>query len=412
VPPAADVQLHRQPVGEVWSLADSAPGNGLTGGITASAADGLIYVEGRQDDALGVLMEATGHAAWSKGGIGLAVDAPIRAIWDGQAGLAPVRASAIWSTGGVVARLGAVSPSYMSWPNTWSGWRADGSASLTAGRIGLSAGGSWGADGPIASATAGLALWEGVSAEAAWSHSWTALPLGRVEAGLSGLWHIGRLTLRPAITAGLGAMPGTPRLRAILDVSVGGSRREPTSSQILPAVDPVVPITPPAAVEPPAPSEAPAAVEEPIAPPPSITTDAPANVPPADEGWRPFPPTTPDVPAFSIPIVEVDPPVAPAYRGVSQVSGVLTSNPQILLVEIRVHAECGSGRAAALRASQEAAGKISEFLTAQGIRAERVRMAPMGCTAPLRYPEVTAADRAANRRIEVVVLEVGDPAQK
>jgi len=148
-------------------------------------------------------------------------------------------------------------------------------------------------------------------------------------------------------------------------------------------------------------------------PPEKVETAAGSSAPAsADEGWRPFPPTTPDVPAFSIPIVEVDPPVAPAYRGVSQVSGVLTSNPQILLVEIRVHAECGSGRAAALRASQEAAGKISEFLTAQGIRAERVRMAPMGCTAPLRYPEVTAADRAANRRIEVVVLEVGDPAQK
>ena len=408
MPPAADVQLHRQPVGEVWSLADSAPGNGLTGGVSASAADGLIYVEGRQDDALGVLMEATGHAAWSKGGIGLAVDAPIRAIWDGQVGLAPVRASAIWSTGGVVARLGAVSPSYMSWPNTWAGWRADGSASLTAGRIGLSAGGSWGADGPIASATAGLALWEGVSAEAAWSHSWTALPLGRVEAGLSGLWHIGRLTLCPAITAGLGAMPGTPRLRAILDMSVGGSLREPTSSQILPAVDPVVPITPPAAVEPPSPSEAPAAVEEPIALPPSSTTDAPANVPPAVEAepTPSAPPTPPPAPPRAE-LAELS-----AYRGVAQVSGVLSSNPQILLVEIRVHAECGAGRDAAMRSSEAASSRIREFLTGQGISEARMRMAPMGCTAPLRYPEVTAADRAANRRIEVVVLEVGDPTQK
>ena len=148
-------------------------------------------------------------------------------------------------------------------------------------------------------------------------------------------------------------------------------------------------------------------------PPEKVETAAGGSAPAsADEGWRPFPPTTPDVPAFSIPIVEVDPPVAPAYSGVSQVSGVLTSNPQILLVEIRVHAECGSGREAALIASQDAAARIRAFLTSQGVSEGRLRMIPMGCTAPLRSPEVTAADRAANRRIEVVVLEVGDPAQK
>jgi outer membrane protein OmpA-like peptidoglycan-associated protein len=100
------------------------------------------------------------------------------------------------------------------------------------------------------------------------------------------------------------------------------------------------------------------------------------------------------------------------YKGVSQVSGVLVSNPQILLVEIRVHAECGAGRDAALRSSEEASARIREFLIGQGIGEARMRMVPMGCTAPLRSPEVTAADRAANRRIEVVVLEVGDPTQK
>jgi hypothetical protein len=127
------------------------------------------------------------------------------------------------------------------------------------------------------------------------------------------------------------------------------------------------------------------------------------------EGWRPFPPTSPDVPAFSIPIVEVDPPVAPAYRGVSQVSGVLSSNPQILLVEIRVHSECAGGGAAAQRASEVAAARIREFIVAQGIAEGRLSMVPMGCTRPIRSPEATAEDRAANRRIEVVVVEVSEP---
>jgi hypothetical protein len=129
----------------------------------------------------------------------------------------------------------------------------------------------------------------------------------------------------------------------------------------------------------------------------------------ADEGWRPFPPTTPDVPAFSIPIVEVDPPVAPAYKGVAQVSGVLSSNPQILLVEIRVHSECAGGGAAAQRASEVAAARIREFIVAQGIAEGRLSMVPMGCTRPIRSPEATAEDRAANRRIEVVVVEVSEP---
>ena len=406
MPPAADVQLHRQPVGEVWSLADSAPGDGLTGGVSASAADGLIYVAGRQDDDLGLLMEATGHAAWTKGGIGLAVDAPIRAIWDGQVGVASVRTSAIWSRGGVVARLGAVSPSYMSWPNSWSGWRADGSASLTAGRIGLSAGGSWGADGPAVSASAGVELWEGISAEALWSHTWTALPLGTVEAGLSGLCRVGRLTLRPAITAGLGAMPGTPRLRAILDVSVGSGRQEPTSSQIQPAVVPDITNTPPAPVEPTAGSEAP--TEPAREPEAEVAAAAPL---PAPESEPAAPPPTP-APADSPPppaqaAAQPEPPRG--YRGVAQVSGVLSSNQQILLVEIRVHSECGAGREAAMRSSEEAAIRIGDFLRTQGIADSRVRLVPMGCTSPARSPEVTSADRAANRRIEVVVLEVGTP---
>jgi hypothetical protein len=129
-----------------------------------------------------------------------------------------------------------------------------------------------------------------------------------------------------------------------------------------------------------------------------------------DEGWVPFPPTTPDVPAFSLQIVEVDPVAPPAgYRGVAQVSRVLSSNQQILLVEIRVHSECGAGREAAMRSSEEASVRIGDFLRAQGIGDSRVRLVPMGCTSPARSPEVTAADRAANRRIEVVVLEVGTP---
>lgn len=122
------------------------------------------------------------------------------------------------------------------------------------------------------------------------------------------------------------------------------------------------------------------------------------------EGWRPFPPTSPDVPAFSIPIVEVDP--EPVYRGVTQVTGVLTSNPQILLVEIRVHSECTGGGAAAQRASEAAAERIRAFIVSQGIAEGRLKMVPMGCTRPIRSPEATAEDRAANRRIEVVVVEV------
>ncbi len=148
-------------------------------------------------------------------------------------------------------------------------------------------------------------------------------------------------------------------------------------------------------------------------PPEKVETAAGGSAPAApNEGWQSFPPTTPDVPAFSVPIIDVPPDPQPEYSGVAQVSGVLTSNPQILLVEIRVHAECGSGRDAAMRSSEAAAARIRSLLVSKGISEARMRMAPMGCTSPLRSPEVTAADRAANRRIEVVVLEVGDPAQK
>ena len=114
------------------------------------------------------------------------------------------------------------------------------------------------------------------------------------------------------------------------------------------------------------------------------------------------------MPAFSIPIVEVPPAEPPrGYSGAAQVSGVLSTNPQILLVEIRVHSECSGGRDAAQRASEAASARIRDFIVSQGVAEGRLTMVPMGCARPVRSPEVTAEDRAANRRIEVVVVEVG-----
>ena len=156
------------------------------------------------------------------------------------------------------------------------------------------------------------------------------------------------------------------------------------------------------------------ALGEPLVPPTDATQVEQTQVGTAQaeagshpDGWLPFPPTTPDVPAFSIPIVEVPPAEPPrGYSGASQVTGVLSTNPQILLVEIRVHSECAGGREVAQRSSEAASARIREFIVSQGIAESRLSMIPMGCTSPVRSPEVTAEDRAANRRIEVVVVEV------
>jgi len=399
VPPVADVQTHRILAGGDWAWVDTAPVQGWGGGLGLEWAEDLLVAQDR-DETFSVvprLGEATLYGSVMQGKTGVMLTAPVRWVPGRELGLGSAQVSVIaaWDSG-VLIRGTAHATSNLGWGSAWSSVRTEVAASWSIDSLGVGAAATWGEEGWETRASAGVSVMT-VDVEAAWSRSWTQLPVGTLEVGVGRGFTAGAWELRPFVSGGIGQTPGTPSVRALLTVSTAKGLRDPGYSEAASKMEPLVPPIPDREVE------------------QTAGGAAQAEAGGQPDGWLPFPPTSPDVPAFSVPIVEVDPAPAPeapkGYKGVSQVSGVMASNPQILLVEIRVHSECAGGGAAAQRASEAAAARIKEFVVSQGIAEGRLSMVPMGCTRPVRSPEVTAEDRAANRRIEVVVVEVADGPQ-
>lgn len=85
---------------------------------------------------------------------------------------------------------------------------------------------------------------------------------------------------------------------------------------------------------------------------------------------------------------------------------LLLANTSILRVRVEIHMDTSGDPKIRGDALVVAA---RELLTANGIAPERVEIVNRGASTPLVTPEVTDADRARNRRVDVVVVQVGSP---
>lgn len=85
---------------------------------------------------------------------------------------------------------------------------------------------------------------------------------------------------------------------------------------------------------------------------------------------------------------------------------LLLANTSIVRVRVEIHMDSAGDPTIRGDALVVAA---RELLTANGITPERVEIVNRGASIPLVTPEITDDDRARNRRLDVVVVQVGSP---
>lgn len=86
-----------------------------------------------------------------------------------------------------------------------------------------------------------------------------------------------------------------------------------------------------------------------------------------------------------------------------EVANVLLRNSDLLRVEIRGHTSADGDAASNQRLSEERAAAVQRFLVAQGVAESRLVTVGFGQSRPL-VPERSEADRAKNRRVEIVIV--------
>jgi outer membrane protein OmpA-like peptidoglycan-associated protein len=91
-----------------------------------------------------------------------------------------------------------------------------------------------------------------------------------------------------------------------------------------------------------------------------------------------------------------------------EIADVLVQNPHLRRVEVQAHTDASGPPARDRALSQERAEAVRERLVALGVAPERLTAKGYGDDRPLA-PNVTAANRARNRRVAFVVLEQGRP---
>ena len=87
-----------------------------------------------------------------------------------------------------------------------------------------------------------------------------------------------------------------------------------------------------------------------------------------------------------------------------QIAHVLLSNPQIARIEIQGHTDNRGSRVRNMTLSQARAEAVRDHLVRSGVRSERLVAKGYGPTQPKR-PNITARNRAANRRVEFRILK-------
>jgi len=92
-----------------------------------------------------------------------------------------------------------------------------------------------------------------------------------------------------------------------------------------------------------------------------------------------------------------------ARAAVAKLAGILLMVPE-LNVRVEGHTDSTGGAAANLRLSEERARNVADLLREQGVAGERLAFEGYGATNPVA-PNTTAAGRALNRRVEIVLGE-------
>jgi len=91
----------------------------------------------------------------------------------------------------------------------------------------------------------------------------------------------------------------------------------------------------------------------------------------------------------------------------TEIASVLIQNPQIRKVEIQGHTDNRGGAGFNMDLSQRRAAAVRDWLIRNGVDAGRLEAKGYGMTRPI-VPNITAANRARNRRVQFIIRERAD----
>lgn len=89
---------------------------------------------------------------------------------------------------------------------------------------------------------------------------------------------------------------------------------------------------------------------------------------------------------------------------IQRLATMLSANRAILRVRVEIHLD---GTGDPMVRGEVLVTAARGLLTVNGITPDRVEIVNRGATVPLVAPEVTDQDRAKNRRVDVIVVQVG-----
>ncbi|MCC7540111.1 MAG: OmpA family protein [Deltaproteobacteria bacterium] len=98
---------------------------------------------------------------------------------------------------------------------------------------------------------------------------------------------------------------------------------------------------------------------------------------------------------------------AVSFPLMEEIADVMIRNPQACRIEIQGHTDNTGGNEHNMTLSQNRAESVRTWLIAAGVAAERLTARGYGPTRPL-VPNITAGNRARNRRVQFVITEQGD----
>jgi outer membrane protein OmpA-like peptidoglycan-associated protein len=104
---------------------------------------------------------------------------------------------------------------------------------------------------------------------------------------------------------------------------------------------------------------------------------------------------------FRLDSAEIDP---DSHALLEQVADVILRNPEFCHLEIQGHTDSSGTPARNRTLSEERAASVREFLTGVGVSADRLASAGYGPDRPVA-PNITAAGRSRNRRVEIHITE-------
>jgi outer membrane protein OmpA-like peptidoglycan-associated protein len=91
----------------------------------------------------------------------------------------------------------------------------------------------------------------------------------------------------------------------------------------------------------------------------------------------------------------------------AEIADVILRNPQLQLIQIQGHTDDRGGGPHNMELSQRRADSVRTWLIGAGIDGSRLEARGFGMTQPL-VPNITAANRARNRRVQFIIQQQGD----